>query len=123
MSRRYEIEFSSSWEVGVKVLWVEVSTRTRHWANGPIITDAEDFVELTPEARRLIRNLGRQFGSLDALREAVEVGDVTDVDVVEIDMVVAGCKSNRPYLPLLGSGEFLSEAEVVAYAKEGEPVD
>ena len=120
MSKRYEIELSPAWEVGIHCLYVWVRTKTRAWGNGPIITAAEDFCVLTPEAKRSVKALARRYEDIEDLLLAAEEGEVTEVEPIQVRLVMADCKTNRRYLYVSDLEEFLSEADVIAYAKEGE---
>jgi len=119
-SPRYQIELSPSWEVGIRCVHVEVKTKTRTWANGPIITDVEDFCVLTPEAKRAVTAVSKQYGDLESLLEACEEDDEDRVELMDVRLVMANCKTNRRYLYVSHTDEFMSEADLVSYAKEGE---
>ena len=119
-SKRYEIELSPSWEVGIRCVHVEVHTKTRIWSNGPIITDAEDFCVLTPEAKRAVTRIGRAYDDIDSLLEASEEEEMHRVDPMDVRLVRANCKVHRRYLYVSETDDFMSETDIVAYAKAGE---
>jgi hypothetical protein len=120
MSKRYEITLKPSLESGIRCVYVEVNTKTRTWSNGPINTETTDFLVLTPEARRAVNYLAKQYEGLERLLEAAEKGGVKDVDPLQVRLVMANCKTNSRYLYASGTEEFLSEANLIAFAKEGE---
>jgi hypothetical protein len=123
MSKRYEITLKPSVESGIRCVYVEVNTKTRTWSNGPINTETRDFLVLTPETRRAVNHLAKQYEDLEELLEAVKKGEVKDVDPVQVRLVMADCKTNRRYLYASETEEFLSEANLIAYAKEGDELE
>jgi hypothetical protein len=123
MNKRYRIKLNPAMEVGIHCIHLEVATKTKSWANGPILTDETDFRILSGIERRRILRLAREHNGLEELLEAVEEDELGGLDPVKVRMVMSGCKVSRPYLYVPGTEEFLSEAQLVAYAKEGEPFD
>ena len=65
MSKRYEITLKPSLESGNRCVYVEVNTKTRTWSNGPINTEITDFLVLTPETRRAVNHLAKQYEDLE----------------------------------------------------------
>ena len=120
ISQRYSIELNPASEVGICCVYVTVKTKTRSWSNGPIITDADDFSVLTPEVRRAINRLRRKYEDLETLLDACEEGDEQDVAPIDVRLVMANCQTNRRYLYVSDTNEVLSEADIIAYAKECE---
>lgn len=119
-SLRYQIKLSPSWEVGIRCVYVEVSTKTHTWSNGPIITESQDFCILTPEVKRAVARLSRQYNGIESLHEACEDEQELGVDLMDVRLVMANCKVNRRYLYVSVSNDFMSEADLITYAKEGE---
>ena len=119
MANRYEIKLSRSWEVGIPCVYIEVKTKTRSWSNGPIMTSVEGFSVLTPEAKRTVKRLAKQYKDFKELLEAAEEGKVAEVKPMQVRLVMAGCKTNRRYLYVSSSDEFLNVGKLIAYAKEG----
>jgi len=118
--KRYAIDLAPSWEVGIRCIYVEVSTKTRTWSNGPILTDAQDFSYLSGDEKREIHKASKKLGGLHEVLDEIEEGKLHGIDPVKIRMVISGCKTGRPYLYVSTADEFMTEREVVQYAKEGE---
>ena len=118
--KRYEIVLNPSWEVGIRCVYVEVKTKTRSWSNGPILTDFEDFSVLAPGVRRTVTHLTKKYGDVESLLENCEEGIEESITPMDVRLVVAGCETNRRYLYVSTTNEFMSEADLIAYAKEGE---
>ena len=118
--KRYKIDLSFAQEVGIYCAYVEVSTNTKKWGNGPIVTDAKGFSVLTRKIRTAVRRALRKWGSADALLSAVWDEQVPDIEEEDVRMVMAGCRTTQPYLYVSDSEEFMNEQDLVSFAKEGE---
>lgn len=117
-SKRYQIELSPSWAVGIRCVYVEVKNKTRSWSNGPIITDSDGFSVLTTVSRRAVLRLVEKYGDIDSLLEAIKDEHETGVTSMDVRRVLAKCKTNRRYLYVPDTDDFMSEADLIVYSKE-----